>query len=119
MDIPLGCFIAVTGVSGSGKSTLINRTLYPALMRTLHRSGVKPGDYKKLTGVDYIDKVIDIDQSPIGKTPRSNPGTYVKVLDEIRKWYAKLPLAKSRGYTPGRFSFNVKGGAVKLVRGKV
>lgn len=118
IEIPLGCFIAVTGVSGSGKSTLINRTLYPALMKTLHRSGVKPGEYKKLSGVDHIDKVIDIDQSPIGKTPRSNPGTYVKVLDEVRKWYASLPLAKARGYTPGRFSFNVKGGRCEACEGQ-
>lgn len=118
VDIPLGCFIAVTGVSGSGKSTLINRTLYPALMKTLHRSGVRPGAYKKLTGMDNIDKVIDIDQSSIGKTPRSNPGTYVKVLDEVRKWYAKLPLAKARGYTPGRFSFNVKGGRCESCEGQ-
>jgi len=118
LELPLGCFIAVTGVSGSGKSTLINRTLYPALMKTLHRSGVKPGAYKQLLGVDNIDKVIDIDQSPIGKTPRSNPGTYVKLLDEVRKWFAGLPMAKARGYNAGRFSFNVKGGRCEACEGQ-
>lgn len=118
LDLPLGCMIAVTGVSGSGKSTLINRTLYPALRKQLHRSSVRPSPYRTLKGVEYIDKVIDIDQSPIGKTTRSNPATYVKVLDPIRDLYASLPLAKARGYKPGRFSFNVKGGRCEACEGQ-
>lgn len=118
LELPLGTMVAITGVSGSGKSTLINRTLLPALKRSLHRSSVRPAPFTKLTGSDYIDKVIDIDQSPIGKTSRSNPGTYVKVLDPVRSLFAQLPLAKARGYKPGRFSFNVKGGRCEACEGQ-
>ncbi|MBF0197971.1 MAG: excinuclease ABC subunit UvrA, partial [Planctomycetes bacterium] len=118
LQIPLGIFVAITGVSGSGKSSLINKTLYPAIQKSLARVSVRPGDYKKLTGIESIDKVIDIDQSPIGKTTRSNPATYVKILDPIRKLYAMLPIAKARGYKPGRFSFNVKGGRCEACEGQ-
>lgn len=107
---PLGMLIGVTGVSGSGKSTLINETLYPVLHNYVYSGRHKPLQHKKVEGLQHIDKVIDIDQSPIGRTPRSNPVTYIKVFDEIRKLYAMLPEAKIRGYAPGRFSFNVKGG---------
>ncbi|MFN8297922.1 MAG: excinuclease ABC subunit UvrA [Chitinophagales bacterium] len=110
VDFPLGMLIGITGVSGSGKSTLINETLYPILHNYVWQGRHKPLAYKKIEGLEHIDKVIDIDQSPIGRTPRSNPVTYIKVFDEIRKLYAILPEAKIRGYTPGRFSFNVKGG---------
>ena len=115
---PLGQFIAITGVSGSGKSSLINRTLYPALQKALYNSSVRPGPYKSLKGIENIDKVIDINQSPIGKTTRSNPATYVKVFDAIRSLYASLPLSKSRGYSVGRFSFNVKGGRCEACEGQ-
>jgi len=114
---PLGTLIAVTGVSGSGKSTLINETLYKALARNLNHAKDRPGEYKTLHGLDHVDKVIDIDQSPIGKTPRSNPATYTGIFDEIRKLFAQVPEAKMRGYKPGRFSFNVKGGRCEHCQG--
>lgn len=118
LKLPLGKFIAITGVSGSGKSSLINKTLYPALQKALYQSAVRPGPYKKLNGIEHIDKVIDIDQSPIGKTTRSNPATYVKAFDGIRHLFAQLPLSKSRGYQLGRFSFNVKGGRCEACEGQ-
>ncbi len=117
LSIPLGKFICITGVSGSGKSTLINETLYPILSRHFYRSDRKPLSYGSIKGIEHIDKVIDIDQSPIGRTPRSNPATYTGVFDEIRKLYAQLPESKIRGYKPGRFSFNVKGGRCETCGG--
>ncbi|WP_300440011.1 excinuclease ABC subunit UvrA [Christiangramia sp.] len=117
ISIPLGKMIAVTGVSGSGKSTLINETLYP-IMNAHYFNGVKkPKPYKSIKGLDHIDKVIDINQSPIGRTPRSNPATYTGVFSEIRSLFAKTPEALIRGYKPGRFSFNVKGGRCETCRG--
>ena len=110
VSIPLGTFTCITGVSGSGKSSLILDTLYPLCMRELHGSTMTAGKVKSIKGINNIDKIIDINQSPIGRTPRSNPATYVGVFDSIRDWYSKLPLAKQRGYKAGRFSFNVKGG---------
>jgi excinuclease ABC subunit A len=117
VDFPLGNFIVVSGVSGSGKSTLINETLYPILANHFYNSEKKPLTYKTIGGIEHIDKVIDIDQSPIGRTPRSNPATYTKVFDEIRKLFAELPESKIRGYQPGRFSFNVKGGRCETCGG--
>jgi excinuclease ABC subunit A len=117
VEFPLGRFICVTGVSGSGKSTLINETLYPILNNRIYHSQRKALPYKKILGVELIDKVIDIDQSPIGRTPRSNPATYTKVFDEIRKLFGSLPESKIRGYKPGRFSFNVKGGRCETCKG--
>ncbi len=114
---PLGCFTCVTGVSGSGKSSLITETLYPALARTLHRAQVRPGSYRQLEGVENISKVIHITQDPIGRTPRSNPATYAKVWDDVRKLFAQTPEAQTRGYKPGRFSFNVKGGRCEACSG--
>jgi excinuclease ABC subunit A len=114
---PLGCFACVTGVSGSGKSSLITETLYPALARTLHQAQERPGHYEQLTGLDEVDKVIHITQDPIGRTPRSNPATYVKVWDDIRKLFAETTEARARGYKPGRFSFNVKGGRCEICQG--
>ena len=108
--VPLGQLVCVTGVSGSGKSTLINETLYPFLSRYFYKSSKFPLDYKTIEGHQHLDKVIDIDQSPIGRTPRSNPATYTGVFDDIRRLFSDLPEAKIRGYKPGRFSFNVKGG---------
>ena len=108
--IPMGTFTCVTGVSGSGKSSLILETLYKALAKELNKAKHIPGPHDKITGLEHMDKVIDIDQSPIGRTPRSNPATYVGVFTPIREWFAGLPEAKARGYTPGRFSFNVRGG---------
>ncbi len=114
---PLGLFICVTGVSGSGKSTLVNDILYESLARTLHRAHTTPGAHKRLTGVRHIDKVIAVDQSPIGRTPRSNPATYTGVFGPIRELFSRLPEARMRGYKPGRFSFNVKGGRCEACRG--
>lgn len=118
VKFPLGVFICVTGVSGSGKSTLINQILLKALKRRLYQSGQRPGKHKALLGVSNIDKVIEIDQSPIGRTPRSNPATYTGVLDEIRRLFALTREAKIRGYKPGRFSFNVKGGRCEHCKGQ-
>jgi excinuclease ABC subunit A len=114
---PLGKMICVTGVSGSGKSTLINETLYPILNAHIYRGVKKPMPYKKIEGLEHVDKVIDIDQSPIGRTPRSNPATYTKTFDEIRSLFAKTVEASIRGYKPGRFSFNVKGGRCETCQG--
>ena len=115
--IPIGSFTVVTGVSGSGKSTLVDETLKRALMRHFYRSKAIPGKYRKLVGVDQFDKVIEIDQSPIGRTPRSNPATYVGFFSEIRELFAQTEAAKARGYTAGRFSFNVKGGRCEVCGG--
>ncbi|OFV69969.1 excinuclease ABC subunit UvrA [Acetobacterium wieringae] len=117
VDFPLGKFICVTGVSGSGKSTLINEILYKGISQKLYRSLKKPGKYTRIDGVEFIDKVIDIDQSPIGRTPRSNPATYTGVFDLVRDLFAKTPEAKARGYQKGRFSFNVKGGRCEKCSG--
>jgi len=117
VDIPIGLFTAVTGVSGSGKSTLINEILYKSLAHKLNRARVKPGQHKSVEGIEELEKVIDIDQSPIGRTPRSNPATYTGVFDDIRDVYATTNEAKVRGYKKGRFSFNVKGGRCEACRG--
>lgn len=117
VKFPLGTFICVTGVSGSGKSTLINETLYPALSRHLFRSYAQPLEHESIEGIENIDKVIDVDQSPIGRTPRSNPATYTNVFTDIRKLFELTPDAKIRGYKAGRFSFNVKGGRCETCKG--
>ena len=117
LDIPLGMLVCVTGVSGSGKSSLINDTLHPILSNLLHRSEKNILPYKSIEGIENIDKVIEINQAPIGKTPRSNPATFIGVFDEIRKLYASLPTAKIRNYPAGRFSFNVKGGRCEECQG--
>jgi excinuclease ABC subunit A len=117
VSFPVGLFTCVTGVSGSGKSSLIAETLYPALAARLHGSLEKPGAFRKIEGLDQFDKVIDITQDPIGRTPRSNPATYIGVYSEIRDVFAMLPEAKARGYTPGRFSFNVRGGRCEACQG--
>ena len=117
VKIPLGLFICVTGVSGSGKSTLINETLYPILLREIYHGKKNPLKYKKLLGTEFIDKIVDIDQSPIGRTPRSNPATYTGVFTHIRDLFSQLSEAKIRGYKPGRFSFNVKGGRCEACQG--
>ncbi|VAW30865.1 Excinuclease ABC subunit A, partial [hydrothermal vent metagenome] len=114
---PLGTMICVTGVSGSGKSSLVAETLYPALARELHRAQAPPGPHRTIKGIEHLDKVINITQDPIGRTPRSNPATYVKLFDLIRQLFAQLPDAKTRGYKPGRFSFNVKGGRCEACSG--
>jgi excinuclease ABC subunit A len=117
VDVPLGLFVAITGVSGGGKSTLMIDTLYHAVARRLNGARVHPAPYQHLTGLELLDKVIDIDQSPIGRTPRSNPATYTGAFTPMREWFAGLPEAKARGYGPGRFSFNVKGGRCEKCEG--
>ena len=117
LKIPLGTFCCVTGVSGSGKSTLINETLYPILRQHFYKSKKRPLSYKEIKGLEHLDKVIEIDQSPIGRTPRSNPATYIGVFTHIRSLYTNIPEAKIRGYKPGRFSFNVKGGRCETCQG--
>ncbi|MBK7525133.1 MAG: excinuclease ABC subunit UvrA [Saprospiraceae bacterium] len=117
ISLPLGTFICITGVSGSGKSTLINETLYPILRKHFYDSIKKPLEFKEINGLEHIDKVIEIDQSPIGRTPRSNPATYIGVFTDIRKIFSDMPEAKIRGYQPGRFSFNVQGGRCDICEG--
>jgi excinuclease ABC subunit A len=117
MRVPLGTFVCVTGVSGSGKSSLIQETLEPAVRHEVYRGRVKPNGYTSLTGAQYLDKIINIDQSPIGRTPRSNPATYTGLFNDIRDLFAATPEAKVRGYKPGRFSFNVKGGRCEACNG--
>jgi excinuclease ABC subunit A len=117
LDLPLGTFIAVTGVSGGGKSTLIIETLYKALARHLMGTRDHAEAYDKIDGIEALDKIIDIDQSPIGRTPRSNPATYTGAFGPIRDWFAELPESKARGYKAGRFSFNVKGGRCEACQG--
>ena len=116
-EIPLGTFCVVTGVSGGGKSTLIIETLYKALAKRLNNAREQPAPHDRLEGVEFLDKIVDIDQSPIGRTPRSNPATYTGCFTPIRDWFAGLPEAKARGYLPGRFSFNVKGGRCEACQG--
>jgi excinuclease ABC subunit A len=117
VDIPLGTFTCVTGVSGGGKSTLVIETLYKALARRLMGAREHSGDHDGIEGAEHLDKIVDIDQSPIGRTPRSNPATYTGAFTPIRDWFAGLPEAKARGYAPGRFSFNVKGGRCEACQG--
>src|SRR5690606_33483280 len=117
VDFPLGVFTAVTGVSGSGKSSLVNGILYTVMANELNNARRVPGRHKRVTGLEHLDKVVHVDQSPIGRTPRSNPATYTGVWDHVRKLFAETPEAKVRGYTPGRFSFNVKGGRCEACKG--
>ena len=116
-EIPLGLFTCVTGVSGGGKSTLLIDTLYNAVARKLNGASLAPAPHDRIEGLEHIDKIIDIDQSPIGRTPRSNPATYTGAFTPIREWFAALPESKARGYEPGRFSFNVKGGRCEACQG--
>jgi excinuclease ABC subunit A len=116
-EIPLGLFTCVTGVSGGGKSTLLVDTLYAAVARKLNNASLAPAPHDRIEGLEHIDKIIDIDQSPIGRTPRSNPATYTGAFTPIREWFAGLPESKARGYEPGRFSFNVKGGRCEACQG--
>ena len=115
--IPLGRFVCVTGVSGSGKSSLVNGIIYPVLAAKLNRAYTSPGDYDRIEGIEHLDKIIDIDQSPIGRNPRSNPATYTGLFTDIRSLFASTPDAKAKGYGPGRFSFNVKGGRCEACEG--
>jgi excinuclease ABC subunit A len=115
--VPLGVFCCVTGVSGSGKSSLVNEVLYKSVSNRLHRSRLRPGAHKRVRGIDQLDKIISVDQSPIGRTPRSNPATYIGLFDQIRELFSKTQEARARGYKPGRFSFNVKGGRCEVCRG--
>jgi len=117
VKVPLGVFCCVTGVSGSGKSTLVNEVLYKAVANRLHRAKMRPGAHRRVTGLEQIDKIINIDQSPIGRTPRSNPATYTGLFDHIRELFSRTQEARARGYKPGRFSFNVKGGRCEVCRG--
>lgn len=117
IEIPLGCFVTITGVSGSGKSTLLTDILFPVLSNAVGRTHLPTGDYDRITGTDYIDKVISIDQSPIGRTPRSNPATYIGLFTPVRDLFAALPESRARGFKPGRFSFNVKGGRCEACEG--
>ncbi len=117
VKVPLGVFCTVTGVSGSGKSTLVNEVLFKAVANRLHRAKQRPGSHKRISGLDQVDKIINIDQSPIGRTPRSNPATYIGLFDHIRDLYSRTQEARARGYKPGRFSFNVKGGRCEVCRG--
>ncbi|MEA2388636.1 MAG: excinuclease subunit, partial [Thermoleophilaceae bacterium] len=117
VKIPLGVFCCVTGVSGSGKSTLVNEVLYKAVANKLHRAKMRPGTHRRITGLEQVDKIINIDQSPIGRTPRSNPATYTGLFDHIRDLFSRTQESRARGYKPGRFSFNVKGGRCEVCRG--
>ncbi len=117
MAFPLGCLVAVTGVSGSGKSTLVNDILLQSMLAQVHRARTTPGQHKAIDGVKHVDKVVAIDQSPIGRTPRSNPATYTGLFDHVRKLFSQTNEAKVRGYLPGRFSFNVRGGRCEACAG--
>ena len=117
IEIPLGIFVCITGVSGSGKSTLINEILHKKLAQHFYGSRDRPGSFEEIDGIDNLDKVVNIDQSPIGRTPRSNPATYTGTFTPIRELFSQVPEARSRGYKPGRFSFNVKGGRCEACSG--
>src|SRR6476620_8408936 len=117
LELPVGLFVCVTGVSGSGKSTLINDTLYHAVARHLYGSTAEPAPHQEIEGIEFFDKVISVDQSPIGRTPRSNPATYTGLFTPIRELFAQVTEARERGYGPGRFSFNVKGGRCEACQG--